>query len=237
MNLLILQYDTTRPFFRTFGTRAAVHLSAPTAATMGESVGFIGLGIMGEGMALRLLGAGRSLAVWNRSAAKADALKQVHPGAVSVCASPAEVVGACRVTYCMLSTPDAVKAVYEMEGGVLAGVAPGKRIVDCATIAAADMQRLSAQVVAKGGRFLEAPVSGSKGPAHAGSLIFLCAGDEPLYAEIAADLGAMGKAAHFFGAAGAGARMLPKHTGWGGELPQPSTASHRLPQPFRQARG
>ena len=116
---------------------------------MSETVGFIGLGHMGEGMARRLLTtAGRKLVVWNRSPDKAKKLEAEGKGAVTVAASPAEVVKSCAVTYIMLSEPKAVKAVYEMEDGVLAGIAPGKSIVDCATLAVADMERLSAQVCA-----------------------------------------------------------------------------------------
>ena len=154
---------------------------------MVETVGFIGLGHMGEGMSRRLLGAGKKLVVWNRSAGKSKALEAEGKGAVSVAASPAAVVRACAVTYVMLSEPMAVQAVYEMPDGILAGVGKGKSIVDCATLAVSDMERLSAQVIAKGGRFTEAPVSGSKVPAAQGQLIFLAAGDEGLYNERAAD--------------------------------------------------
>ena len=84
---------------------------------------------MGDGMARCLLKSGRSLVVWNRSAAKRDALKAEAADAVTVLASPAEVVKACDLVYVMLSTPEAVKAVYEMDGGVLAGVGAGKCIV------------------------------------------------------------------------------------------------------------
>jgi len=77
----------------------------------------------------------------------------------------------------------------------------GKSIVDCATLAEADMQRMNNAVTGKGGRFLEAPVSGSKGPAATGTLIFLCAGSEDLFQEIKdTGLKAMGKASHFFSA-------------------------------------
>ena len=88
-----------------------------------------------------------------------------------------------------------------------AGVTAGKCIIDCATLAVADVERLSAQVVELGGRFLEAPVSGSKGPAAAGQLIFLTGGDQELYTSVAADLDAMGKAKYFLGAVGSGTRM------------------------------
>jgi 3-hydroxyisobutyrate dehydrogenase-like beta-hydroxyacid dehydrogenase len=136
-----------------------------------ETIGFIGLGHMGEGMARRLLNvAGRKLVVWNRSAAKSKALEAEAKGAVTVAESPAAVVRACAVTFVMLSEPMAVKSVYEAPEGILAGVSAGKSIVDCATLAVADMERLSAQVLGKGGRFLEAPVSGSKAPAAQGQV-------------------------------------------------------------------
>ena len=172
-----------------------------------ETVGFIGLGHMGEGMSRRLLGRGHKLVVWNRSAAKAKALEADGKGMVSVVPSPAAVVRACAVTYVMLSEPKAVQAVYEMPDGVLDAVSAGKSIVDCATLAVADMERLASQVTTKGGRFLEAPVSGSKGPAAQGQLIFLAAGDEGLYRERAADFDVMGKAKFFFGKVGGGTRM------------------------------
>ena len=75
-------------------------------------------------------------------------------------------------------------------------------MVDCATLAVADMARMSGQVVAKGGRFLEAPVSGSKGPAAAGALVFLCGGDKPLFEQVSAELEAMGKASFYYGEVG-----------------------------------
>lgn len=174
------------------------------------SVGFIGLGIMGEGMAKCLLKSGRKLNVWNRSKAKSVALANEYPDAVTVFDTPAAVLGASELVYAMLSTPEVVKSVYEMENGILAGVRSVTKIVDCATLAPEDMVRLAAQVKERGGRFLEAPVSGSKGPAAAGQLIFLTAGDKPLYEEIKGnDLEAMGKASFFFGEgeAGLGARM------------------------------
>jgi len=173
----------------------------------GKTCGFVGLGIMGEGMAKCLIKAGVNLVIWNRSAAKAEALKAAHPEAVTIVENPAAVLGACDVTFCMLSTPEACKAVYEMPGGVLEGVAAGKCVVDCATLAVADMARMSEQVLAKGGRFLEAPVSGSKGPAAAGALVFLCGGDKALFEQVSAELEAMGKANFYYGEVGAGTKM------------------------------
>lgn len=163
---------------------------------------------MGEGMASRLLSqlvAGSDdvpLIVWNRTSSKCDALKERFPDKnIEVKDTAREVVECCNVTFSMLSTPEASRAVFEGENGTLAGVSGGKSIIDCATLAEADMKRMDEQVKAKGGQFLEAPVSGSKGPAHSGQLIFLCAGSESVYEDktVQSSLKAMGKAMHFFG--------------------------------------
>ncbi|CAB9509294.1 Putative oxidoreductase GLYR1 [Seminavis robusta] len=171
-------------------------------------VGFVGIGIMGEGMAARLVSEGVAggdekspLIVWNRTTSKCTALKEKFPDKNIIIKDTAkEVVEACEITYSILSTPEVSQIVFEGDNGVLAGVSKGKSIVDCATLAEEDMKRMSEAVVQKGGRFLEAPVSGSKVPAATGTLIFLCAGSEELFNEIKdSGLKAMGKASHFFG--------------------------------------
>lgn len=123
-----------------------------------SATGFIGLGIMGEGMAARLLSQGvagteeNPLVVWNRTGSKCSELAAKFPDKKVIIKDTAkEVVEACGVTYSMLSTPEASKAVFEAEAGVLAGVSAGKSIVDCATLAEADMVRMNEAVVAKGG--------------------------------------------------------------------------------------
>ena len=114
---------------------------------------------MGEGMAARLLSEGiagtedKPLVIWNRTASKCKALVDKFSNkSIVVKETARQVVEACSVTYSMLSTPEASKAVFGLEGdGVLAGVSAGKSIVDCATLAEIDMQRISDAVVAKGG--------------------------------------------------------------------------------------
>lgn len=126
---------------------------------MSAAIGFIGLGIMGEGMAARLLSEGiagasddKPLVVWNRSENKCMALKERFPDKTIIVKSTAkEVVESCDVTYSMLSTPEASQAVFDGDDGVLAGISNGKSIVDCATLAEADMQRMNDAVVEKGG--------------------------------------------------------------------------------------
>jgi 3-hydroxyisobutyrate dehydrogenase-like beta-hydroxyacid dehydrogenase len=124
-----------------------------------SGIGFIGLGIMGEGMAARLLSQGVAgtaevpLVVWNRTPAKCAALQALFPDKTIVVAeSAATVVTACAVTYSMLSTPEASAAVFDAaDVGTLAGVTAGKSIIDCATLAEADMVRMKEAVQAKGG--------------------------------------------------------------------------------------
>lgn len=126
---------------------------------MPQGIGFIGLGIMGQGMAARLVSQGVAgtadvpLVVWNRSDEKCKALAETFPDATIIVAeSAAAVVQACDVTYSMLSTPEAAAAVFDApDVGTLAGISTGKAIVDCATLAQEDMQRMNEAVTAKGG--------------------------------------------------------------------------------------
>lgn len=172
----------------------AVVALASAAVTVGPT-GFIGLGIMGQGMARCLLNAGMPLHVWNRSPGACTALyeesQQTANGpAVTIAKSPAEVVRACEKTFVMLSTPEACFSVYEMQGGILEGVSEQTKLIDCATLRPEDMVKLSSAVESRGGRFLEAPVSGSKVPAEKGALIFMTAGDQGVFESCSAESGA-----------------------------------------------
>ena len=168
------------------------------------ATGFIGIGIMGEGMAGCLLKAGKKLVVWNRDTSKSTNLAKAYPSLVSVAAAPADVIDQCAVTYSMLSTLEASEAVFP---SILKSMKQGKSLVDCATLTPERMQTMAQAVEIAQGRFLEAPVSGSKAPAAQGALIFLCGGDKSLYQECKPDLAIMGKADFYYGATGAGSKM------------------------------
>jgi len=148
--------------------------------------------------------------VWSRDSSACTALEaEAADGgpAVTVAASPKDVVEACERTYVMLPTPDACHELYHREDGVLAGVSDGKAVIDCATLRVEDMEELSEAVHRRGGLFCEAPVSGSKGPAATGQLVFMVAGDEDVYTAAAAEWDAMGKAAIYCGAVGKGTQL------------------------------
>lgn len=174
------------------------------------SIGFVGLGIMGKGMLNNLITNidCNSFVIWNRNSAVCNDFKTQFPDKISVAETAADVVRQCDVTYTMLSNLDASTAVYDQpEHGIIAGVSEGKVIVDCATLSPERMIAESDAITAKGGLFMEAPVSGSKVPAEQGSLIFLCGGDERVFEQTAAALDAMGKARYYFGAAGKGSEV------------------------------
>lgn len=177
---------------------------------MTTSIGFVGLGIMGVGMVKNLIGKiGCNLVVWNRGVAISEEIKLKYPGRITIASTPADVVKSCQTTFCMLSTLEASQAVFDTPNGIIDGISPGKVIVDCATLSPERMIEENSRITSKGGRFLEAPVSGSKVPAETGQLIFLCGGEEALYndKDIQAALDAMGKAKFYFGPAGQGSRV------------------------------
>lgn len=166
-----------------------------------ERIGFIGLGIMGQGMARNLLRAGFPLTVWNRTAAKAQAL--VAEGAQAA-TSPAAVAAASAITFiCVSDTPD-VEAVILGEGGVLAGAQPGSLMIDCSTISPAATRKLAARLAAQGVSMLDAPVSGGSEGAAKGTLSIMVGGEPAAFARALPALQAVGKAITHVGPSGAG---------------------------------
>jgi 3-hydroxyisobutyrate dehydrogenase len=166
--------------------------------------GFLGLGIMGSAMAKNLVKAGHSVTVWNRSADKCQPLVQL--GAAQA-ATPRDVAAACAVTFAMLADPVAAREVFFGPSGVLAGIGEGRSYVDMSTVDDDTARTIATVVTEAGGRFLEAPVSGTKQPAEDGTLIILAAGDRSLYEEVRPAFEVLGKMCPYFGAVGQGARM------------------------------
>lgn len=167
-------------------------------------IGFLGLGIMGSAMAANLVKAGFEATVWNRTQKKC--LPLVEQGA-HLAETPREVVETCPLTFAMLADPAAAEEVCFGPDGVLAGMAPGRSYIDMSTVDPDTSRRIGAAVVEKGGRFLEAPVSGSRKPAEQGALVILAAGDRSLFDEAGPILAKMGKKVLFLGETGQGAKM------------------------------
>ena len=144
-------------------------------------LGFIGLGVMGEPMALNLARAGRRLLVWNRSPGKGQAL--LAHGARAL-ATPAEVFAGAPVVITMLASEAALDEALQRGTPAFAAMLQGRLLVNMATTSPAYSQGLQADVRAAGGRFVEAPVSGSRKPAEAGQLVGLLAGDAADVAQV-----------------------------------------------------
>lgn len=138
-------------------------------------IGFIGTGIMGSRMAANLLANGYDLAVHNRTREKADAL--VNDGAVWA-DTPADAAREVDVLFTVLAHPEAVEETAQDEGGFLDALPSGALWVDCSTVNPPFSRRMAAEALARGLRFLDAPVSGSKASAAGAKLTFIVGGDE-----------------------------------------------------------
>ncbi len=166
--------------------------------------GFLGLGIMGRAMAANLVKAGHEVTVWNRTPNRCAPLAELG---AKVAGTPRDVVEACDITFAMLADPQAAQEVCFGDDGVLEGMSPGKGYVDMSTVDAETSRQIAEAVTEARGRFLEAPVSGTKKPAEDGTLIILCAGDKGLFDEAGPGLSCMGKKILYLGEVGQGARM------------------------------
>jgi 2-hydroxy-3-oxopropionate reductase len=169
-----------------------------------KRIGFLGLGIMGGAMARNLVKAGFEVTVWNRTPEKCRAL--VATGAKQG-RTPREVVASCPVTFAMVSDPSAAGEVCFGEDGALQAMGPGKDYVDFSTVDPETARRIGAAIAARGGRFLEAPVSGSKKPAEEGTLVILAGGDRSLFEELRPAFEVLGKKHLYLGETGSGAAM------------------------------
>jgi 3-hydroxyisobutyrate dehydrogenase len=137
-------------------------------------VGFLGLGLMGEPMALNLLRAGTPLVVWNRTAARTAAVARAG---ARVAGSPAEVFERAGVIVLMLTDGDAMDALLGRGTPSFAERVAGRTVVHMGTTSPEYSRGLESDVRAAGGRYVEAPVSGSRKPAEDGALVVLLAGD------------------------------------------------------------
>lgn len=167
-------------------------------------LGFLGLGIMGTPMVKNLLKAGFPVTVWNRSPEKCEPLLQAG---AKTAETPAEVVKQASITFTMVTDPEASKSVCFGKDGVLEAIGAGKGYIDVSTINPEMACTISDAITEKGGRFLEAPVSGSKKPAEDGSLVFICAGDKSLFDDAQPALDIMGKKSFYFEETGQAAQV------------------------------
>ncbi|OWF45280.1 putative oxidoreductase GLYR1 isoform X2 [Mizuhopecten yessoensis] len=173
--------------------RAAAKTVIPTPSR----IGFLGLGIMGQGMVMNLLRSGHEVTVWNRTALKCREF--VKAGALKG-NNPAEVIQNCDITFSCVADSTAVKDLVFGNSGVLQGITKGKCFVEMSTIDEETMQDVGEAIMARGGVFLESPVVGSRVPALEGQLVILAAGERKLYDDCFSCFEAIGKKSLYLGA-------------------------------------
>jgi 3-hydroxyisobutyrate dehydrogenase len=141
---------------------------------MSEKIGFIGLGIMGRGMAHNLLRAGHDLTVWNRTAARTGPFVEAGAQAAT---SPADLAGRCDIVMISVSdTPDVEQVTLGKEG-IFEGLSGGTIVIDHSSISPRATVRLAGKVAETGGHWLDAPVSGGSEGAEQGTLSIMIGGD------------------------------------------------------------
>lgn len=137
-------------------------------------LGFIGLGHMGSAMALNLARAGADLVVWNRSAEKTAPLREAG---ARVADSVREVFGEAEAIILMLANSKAMDEVLMRGSSAFGELVRDRIVMQMGTTSPAYSSGLAADITAAGGRYVEAPVSGSRKPAEAGQLVGMLAGD------------------------------------------------------------
>jgi 3-hydroxyisobutyrate dehydrogenase len=139
-----------------------------------QPVGFIGLGSMGGPMALNLAKAGTRLLVWNRSLGKAAAAAGVG---AHIATDVAEVFTRTMIVILMLTDEAAIDAVLQRDEDGFESRVRAHTVVNMSTTSPVYSRALEAAIRAVGGRYVEAPVSGSRKPAEAGQLVGMLAGE------------------------------------------------------------
>jgi 3-hydroxyisobutyrate dehydrogenase-like beta-hydroxyacid dehydrogenase len=163
------------------------------------TIGFVGLGAMGEPMAGRLLEAGFSVFGTSRNRARGERLRGAG---LRWCATPCEVARNADVVITMVSDDHALESVTLGEEGLVAGVREGATHIDMSTVSRQCSEAIATAVERSGASFLEAPVSGSVPHAKAGTLTIMVAGDRDAFERHRAVLEALGEKVSFLGERG-----------------------------------
>lgn len=154
-----------------------------------NKLGWIGLGRMGEAMVKRLLKGGHAVAVWNRTSAKAEPLKEYG----ATVAASKTALASCDIVFTMVSTTDDLKQVLFEEGGLCTGVQKPKVVVDSSSISQEGSAEIRERLEAMGVAYLCTPVSGNAKVAKAGKLLMVSSGPKALYDQAEPYLQAMAR--------------------------------------------
>lgn len=148
---------------------------------MTAKLGFVGLGVMGGGIARRLLEAGHEVSGYNRTREKARPLEELG---LVLEESPRAVAESVDVVLSMVTNVAALRAVAEGDEGILAGLAPGKIWIDMTTAAPSVSRELAAKARERGADMVDAPVSGSVSTLEEGRLSIMVGGRPETFAQV-----------------------------------------------------
>ncbi len=166
------------------------------------NIAFLGVGLMGKGMAGCLLQAGFPLTIYNRNQAKCEEL--AGRGA-AVADSPREAAASADVAISMVSDDIASRSIWFGDDGALSSVARSSVLIDSSTLTVPWVRELAAAAAERGCEFLDAPVTGSRDHAAAGELKFLVGGEAETLERVRAVLAAMSSTIMHLGPLGSGA--------------------------------
>jgi 3-hydroxyisobutyrate dehydrogenase-like beta-hydroxyacid dehydrogenase len=159
-------------------------------------VGVIGLGLMGEPIARRLLAAGHEVTVFNRTRAKCE---RAQAEGARVAASPAEVWSSADACITMVANDDALRAVALGEDGLVSSSAPGRALIDMSTVSVEISRELAARAAEAGVSYLRAPVTGNPSVVEAGNLGIMVSGSERAFRDFEPLLHDIGASVFYLG--------------------------------------
>ncbi|HED34104.1 MAG TPA: NAD(P)-dependent oxidoreductase [Gammaproteobacteria bacterium] len=172
---------------------------------MKKNITVLGAGAMGSRVATRLLEAGYSVSIYNRSRSRASAL--INAGA-TYCETPVQAVARADIVISMLTDDLAARAVWlDKKNGAMQGMKPGAIAIESSTLSIACITELSAVFAQQGISFLDAPVVGSRPQAESGALVFLVGGSQATLARVELFLSFLSSAVYHMGENGTGAIM------------------------------
>jgi len=171
---------------------------------MNKKIGFIGLGVMGGGMARRILGSGNyELSVYDIDPAKAQ---EVQALGAKACTLP-DLARGNKVIAASLPNPAIVREVFLGKGGVIDGAQSGTIIIDLSTVDSETSKEVSAALAKKGVTYVDAPVSGGKLDAPKGTLTIILGAQEEELASVRSVIDLLGNSIHYAGTRGAGSTI------------------------------
>jgi 3-hydroxyisobutyrate dehydrogenase len=167
-----------------------------------HKIAVLGLGIMGGGMARRLLSSGFPVYAYNRTRDRAAVLEKA--GAI-ITESPREAASRAEIVISMVADDQASRHVWLGEAGALAGAAKGSLLIESSTVSVAWVRELGAIAAERGCDFVDAPVTGTKPHAQSGELFYMVGGSESAFARAREVLSVLGREVLHMGPTGSGA--------------------------------